>query len=84
MYDLMSDVAEFVTAHKGIWGQAEWEEFLQTVQEDASTWNEQRVAYLGGILESAKGLYSASTPTAGSKKATEASATKKPTRKKKT
>ena len=51
---------EFVTAHQGVWGHADWEAFARDVQQNTLSLTEETTAYLGGILESIKAFYSVS------------------------
>jgi hypothetical protein len=53
----------FIKRQKGVWGHAEWEDFVKTMQRNTQTWSEGTEAYLGGVLESLKAFY-ALTPTA--------------------
>ncbi len=51
---------QFVTAHQGVWGHAEWEEFTRDFQQNTLSLTEETMAYLGGILESVKAFYTIS------------------------
>ena len=84
MANIMRNITQFISTHKSVWGHAEWEAFIQTVQADTVNLNEQAVAYLGGILESSKPLYSLAPPQAGTKKAEKAPVAKKAAVEKKT
>jgi predicted flap endonuclease-1-like 5' DNA nuclease len=54
---VVSDSVAFVKEHKGVWGHTEWEDFVKTVQQNASTLSEGTTTYLGGVLESMKVFY---------------------------
>jgi predicted flap endonuclease-1-like 5' DNA nuclease len=48
---------DFVKRHQGVWGHADWEDFVRTMQLNAHAWSEGMDAYLGGVLESLKAFY---------------------------
>jgi hypothetical protein len=52
------NMVDFVKDNKGMWDHARWESFVQDMQKKGIEMNDQTTAYLGGILEAAKGLYS--------------------------
>jgi predicted flap endonuclease-1-like 5' DNA nuclease len=58
MSTVFNNSAAFIKRQKGVWGHAEWEDFLQTMQDNTRTWSEGMEAYLGGVLESLKVFYS--------------------------
>ena len=90
----MESVA-FIKRQKGLWGHAEWEDFVKTIQQNSRTWSEGTEAYLGGVVESLKFFYalsptalvqksapaapSKSSPTSGSTKKSKRSGKKKTT-----
>jgi hypothetical protein len=60
---VFNESAAFIKRQKGVWGHAEWEDFVKTIQQNTHTWSEGAEAYLGGVLESLKVFYALS-PTA--------------------
>jgi predicted flap endonuclease-1-like 5' DNA nuclease len=54
---VFANSSDFIKAHQGVWGHADWENFLRTTQENARTWSEGMDAYLGNILEALKPFY---------------------------
>jgi predicted flap endonuclease-1-like 5' DNA nuclease len=54
---VVDDSVAFVKKQKGVWGHAEWEEFVKTARQNASTLSEGTTTYLGGVLESMKVFY---------------------------
>jgi len=69
MRKIMNDSVGFIKRQKGVWGNSEWEEFLQTIERNALTLTEGTAAYLGGVLESIKVFYSISPVSAVNKSA---------------
>lgn len=63
MSTVLNDSVAFINRQKGVWGHAEWEDFVKTVQRNTRTWSEGTEAYLGGVLESLKVLYWLSSGT---------------------
>jgi superoxide dismutase len=57
MSTVLNESVAFIQRQKGVWGHAEWEDFLKTTQQNTRTWSEGAEAYLGGILESLKAFY---------------------------
>jgi predicted flap endonuclease-1-like 5' DNA nuclease len=57
MSAVFENSVEFVTRHQGVWGHADWDDFVRTMQENTRTWSEGMEAYLGGVLESLKVFY---------------------------
>lgn len=49
--------SDFVKQHQGVWGHADWEDFLQTTQENVHAWSGGMEAYVGNILEALKPFY---------------------------
>ncbi len=68
MSTVFNESAAFIKRQKGVWGHAEWEDFVKTIQQNTHTWSEGMETYLGGVLESLKGFYGLSS-AAPSKKA---------------
>jgi hypothetical protein len=63
MNTVLNESMAFIKRQKGVWGHAEWEDFVKTVQQNSRTWSEGMEAYLGGVLESLKVFYQV-TPAA--------------------
>jgi len=61
-----------VKRQKGVWGHAEWEEFMQTAQRNTRSLSEGTTEYLGGVLESMKVFYSLSPMSSRAKGASAA------------
>jgi len=57
MSTVLNESAAFIQRQKGVWGHAEWEDFVKTMQQNTRTWSEGAEAYLGGILESLNAFY---------------------------
>jgi predicted flap endonuclease-1-like 5' DNA nuclease len=57
MSTVFNESVAFIKRQKGVWGRAEWEDFLKTMQQNTRTWPEGTEAYLGGVLESLKEFY---------------------------
>jgi predicted flap endonuclease-1-like 5' DNA nuclease len=55
---IVNDSVGFIKRQKGVWGNSEWEGFLQTMERNTLTLTEGTTAYLGGVLESIKVFYS--------------------------
>ena len=72
MSTVFNECVAFIKRQKGVWGHAEWEDFVKTMQQNTHTWTEGMEAYLGGVLESLKGFYRLS-PAAPAEKAAPAS-----------
>jgi hypothetical protein len=68
MNTVLNESMAFIKRQKGVWGHAEWEDFVKTVQQNTRTWSEGMEAYLGGVLESLKVFYQV-TPVAPVEKA---------------
>jgi hypothetical protein len=65
MATVFNESVAFIRRQKGVWGHAEWEDFVKTMQQSTRTWSEGTEAYLGGVLESLKAFYALSpAPTA--------------------
>ena len=60
MSTVFNDSVAFIKRQKGVWGHAEWEDFVKTVQQNTRTWSAGMEAYLGGVLESLKTFYALS------------------------
>ena len=60
MSTVFNESVAFITRQKGVWGHAEWEDFVETMQQNTRTWSEGTEAYLGGVLESLKAFYALS------------------------
>ena len=60
MSTVFNESVAFIKRQKGVWGHAEWEDFVKTVQQNTRTWSEGTEAYLGGVLESLKAFYALS------------------------
>ena len=73
MGSVLNESVAFIKRQQGVWGQAEWEDFLKTAQQNTHTWSAGMEAYVGGVLESLKVFYR-SAPAAPAKKTTPASA----------
>jgi hypothetical protein len=58
---VLNESVAFIKRQKGVWGHAEWEDFVKTVQQNTRTWSEGMEAYLGGVLESLKAFYTLSS-----------------------
>ncbi len=61
MSTVFNESAAFIKRQKGVWGHAEWEDFVKTIQQNTRTWSEGMETYLGGVLESLKGFYGLSS-----------------------
>jgi hypothetical protein len=57
MSTVFDESVTFIKRQKGVWGHAEWEDFVKTIQQNTKTWTEGTEAYLGGVLESLKVFY---------------------------
>jgi hypothetical protein len=57
MSTVLNESVAFIKRQKGVWGHAEWEDFVKTMQQNTRTWSEGAEAYLGGVLESLKAFY---------------------------
>jgi hypothetical protein len=57
MSTVLNESVAFIQRQKGVWGHAEWEDFVKSVHQSTRTWSEGTEAYLGGILESLKAFY---------------------------
>jgi hypothetical protein len=85
MSTVLNESVAFIKRQKGVWGHAEWEDFVKTMQQNTRTWTEGTEAYLGGVLESLKVFYQLpsagpaeqSAPAAPGKSSPESSPTKK-------
>jgi predicted flap endonuclease-1-like 5' DNA nuclease len=91
MSNVFNESVGFIKWQKGVWGHAEWEDFVKTMQQNARTWSEGTEAYLGGVLESLKAFYALSpaatvqksapdVPTASSPTSRPASARSRPSK----
>ena len=60
MRTVFNESVAFIKRQKGVWGHAEWEDFVKTMQQNTRTWSEGTEAYLGGVLESLKAFYALS------------------------
>lgn len=60
MKTIVDDSVTFVKRHKGVWGHDDWVDFTKTVKQNSLTYTEGTTAYLGGVLESMKVIYSLS------------------------
>ena len=60
MSTVFNESVAFINRHKGVWGHAEWEDFVNTIQQNTNTWSDGMEAYLGGVLESLKVFYTLS------------------------
>ena len=61
MNTVLNESVAFIKRQKGVWGHAEWEDFVKTVQQNTRTWSAGMEAYLGGVLESLKVFYHATS-----------------------
>jgi hypothetical protein len=85
MSTVLNESVAFIKRQKGVWGHAEWEDFVKTMQQNTRTWSEGAEAYLGGVLESLKAFYQLpsaapvdqSAPAAPEKSSPESSSAKK-------
>ncbi len=59
---LALDSAEFIIKHNGMWSRTEWEAYSKSVSKNTIYLSEEMVTYLGGILESMKTYYIATSP----------------------
>ena len=57
MSTVLNGCVAFIQRQKGVWGHAEWEDFVKTMQQNSRTWSEGMEAYVGGVLESLKVFY---------------------------
>jgi len=57
MSTVFNESVAFIKRQKGVWGHAEWEDFVKTMQQNTRIWSEGTEAYLGGVLESLKAFY---------------------------
>jgi len=73
MRTVFNESVAFIKRQEGVWGHAEWEDFLKTVQQNTRTWSEGMEAYLGGVLESLKAFYALPPAAAVEKSAPAAS-----------
>ncbi len=89
MSSVFNESVGFIKRQKGVWGHAEWEEFVKIMQQNARTWSEGTEAYVGGVPESLKSFYTLSpaatvqepppaAPTASSPTSRSASERRKP------
>jgi hypothetical protein len=62
MSTVFNESVAFIKRQKGVWGHAEWEDFVKTVQQNTRTWSAGMEAYLGGVLESLKVFYASLPP----------------------
>ncbi len=60
MSTVFNESVAFIKRQKGVWGHAEWEDFVKTIQQNTHTWSDGTEAYLGGVLESLKIFYALS------------------------
>jgi hypothetical protein len=81
MSTVFNESVAFIQRQKGVWGHAEWEDFVKTMRQNTRTWSEGTEAYLGGVLESLKVFYALS-PATPVKKSAPAVPRKKPSAKK--
>lgn len=58
MKDISTQTIKFIQDTKGVWDHTEWEKFLKEVQKKGMQLNDETTAYMGGIVESSKDLYS--------------------------
>jgi len=57
MSTVLNESVAFIQPQKGVWGHAEWEDFVKTMQQSTLTWSKGMESYLGGVLESLKAFY---------------------------
>jgi len=57
MSTVLNGCVAFIQRQKGVWGHAEWEDFVRTMQQNTRTCSEGMEAYVGGVLESLKVFY---------------------------
>jgi predicted flap endonuclease-1-like 5' DNA nuclease len=57
MHVVFENSVDFITRHQGVWGHADWEDFVRTMQENTRTWSEGMEVYLGDVVESLKVFY---------------------------
>jgi len=69
MSAVLNECVAFIKRQKGVWGHAEWEDFVKTMQQNTRTWSEGTEAYLGGVLESLKVFYRLSSAAPAKKAA---------------
>jgi hypothetical protein len=54
---VLNESVAFIKRQQGVWGHAEWEDFLKTMEQNTHTWSQGMEAHLGGVLESLKVFY---------------------------
>ena len=57
MNGITTDGMNFVKQHKGVWGHAEWEGFINEIEKNSTNLSEETLAYLGNLVEAFKTLY---------------------------
>jgi hypothetical protein len=72
MSTVFNESVAFIKRQKGVWGHAEWEDFVKTIQQNTHTWSDGTEAYLGGVLESLKVFYALSSAAPVQKSAPDA------------
>jgi len=72
MSTVFNESVAFIKRQKGVWGHAEWEDFVRTIQQNTHTWSDGTEAYLGGVLESLKVFYAMSSAAPVQKSAPDA------------
>ena len=60
MSTVFNESVAFIKRQKGVWGHAEWEDFVKTMRQNTHIWSDGMEAYLGGVLESLKVFYALS------------------------
>jgi hypothetical protein len=60
MTTVLAESVAFIERQKGVWGHAEWEDFVKTMRQNTRIWSDGMEAYLGGVLESLKVFYALS------------------------
>lgn len=67
MTRVFDNSAAFVKRQQGVWGHAEWEDFVRTAQDNVRAWSDGTEAYVGGVLESLKEFYDLFPPVPAAK-----------------
>jgi len=61
MSTIFNESVAFIKRQDGVWGHAEWEDFVTTIRQNTQTWSDGTETYLGGVLESLKAFYKSSS-----------------------
>ena len=57
MNGLTTDGMNFVKQNNGLWGHAEWENFVKDIQKNSTNVSDETLAYVGNLVEAFKTLY---------------------------